>query len=350
MPTTPPPTNPDGSLRPLNPAEVAALGVQWKGVRDGSTPTLSFGINDNRAEASCFINPAYYDLACYYFLGTSKTYEVTEGETTRTKLSRLLPFRLPGRGGLVVTKVPSMTGFKFTGKQAGVTSAGGWVNYEKVELKLLFETPKYRLREDGEEFECDRYVEVDPGTATSETIATFGSNLRFRRNPALPEPAVLPDGIPIPTNSVNKVQPKDQFITTMWRVPEDMADDSSDWLAKVYGTGAQNSVGLVGCVNSVTLHGRPPGTLLLKGVRRLLDVSPLGDGTFEYRLEFTWETLPSGWLNLWFASPAFPGTNGYYQVTTGSYKNPGTEVVLDGTCLYNVRDLRQAYQPGPYPP
>lgn len=339
----PPPTNDDGSLRAFTAGEVTNFGIKWAGVRDGSTPTLSFGINENRGEAECLIDAAQFDDVCYYLVGTSKIY--TDGTDTQL-LSRLLPFRLPGRNGLVCTKITSMTGHKFTGKQAGVN----WPGYEKVRLKVLFETPKYKLAEDDdEEYEYTRYTETDPGEVTSETISTFGSNLRFKRNPALPDPTAHPDGLPVPTNSVNKVQPRDTFRTTLWRVPEEMADDDSEWMEKMYGTGPQGNAGLIGCVNSVKLHGRAPGTLFLKGAQRTLDVSPLGDGTFEYRLTFTWETLPSGFLNLWFASPEFPGTNGYYQITTGSYKDPGTETVTDGTCLYNVRDLREAYQPGPYP-
>lgn len=334
-----PPTNGDGSLRQYTTVEVDLMGIRWRGVRDGSTPTLSFGINENRAEASCFIDQAEFNSAVYYFLGASKLYD---GDT---ELSRMVPFRLPGRDGLVCTKITGMTGHKFTGKPAGLN----WVEYEKVELKLLFESPKFLVKADADTFwEYERWVETDPGEATSETIATFGSNLKFKRDPALADPAALPDGIPIPTNSVNKVQPKDRFTTTMWRIPEDMADDDSQWMVKMYGTGEQNVVPLIGCVNSVTLHGRPPGTLFLRGVRRFLDVSPLGDGSFEYRIEFTWETLPSGWLNLWFASTAFPAVNGYYQATTGSYEAPAD--VDDGKCLYNVRDLRQVYEPGPYVP
>lgn len=348
MPTTPPPTNPNGSLRAFTDAEKSGFGIKWAGVRDGSTPTLSFGISENRGEAECLINAAQYDNVCYWLVGTSKVYE--DGLGTKL-LSRLLPFRLPGREGLVCTKISSMTGHKFTGKQVGVNeSAGGWPGYEKVRMKVLFETPKYRIQEDDDEaFEYVRYTESDPGEVGSETISTFGSNLRFRRNPALPDPSVHPDGLSIPTNSVLKVQPKDSFTTTLWRVPEDMAKDDSEWMEKMYGTGAQGSIGLIGCTNSVTLHGRPPGTLFLKGAKRFLDVSPLGDGTFEYRIQFSWETLPSGYLNLWYADVNFPGVNNYYQVTTGTFKDPATETVVDGTCMYNVRDLREAYQPGPYP-
>src|SRR5687768_16649188 len=113
MPT--PPTNPDGSYRAFSGAEVSALGIKWAGVRDGSTPTLSFGINENRGEAECLLDPDTYDMAVYYLIGASKVYD--DGGTPR--ISRLLPFRLPGRTGLVVTKITSATGHKYTGKVVG---------------------------------------------------------------------------------------------------------------------------------------------------------------------------------------------------------------------------------------
>lgn len=334
MPNPVPPLNEDGSLRPYTAEEVALMNIRWRGVRDGSTPTLSFGISDNRATATCLIDPAEFNSAIYYFVGTAVVV-TDETEAEPPWISRLLPFKLPGREGLVCTKIPKASGIKFERKQVGVN----WVEYKYVELELLFETPKYEMFEDedlGNEYE--RYVEPLPNDWTSETIATFGSNLKFARDPAGEDPTERPNGITVPTNSVFKVQPKESFTVTWWRVPDEAMSDDSDLWARIQGSGDQDDIPLIGSINSAPIFGRPTGTVFLKGARRTRDVSPIGDGSFEWRVDYSFETLPSGWNWLWWASATDPDTNGYYMISSdGVFATAAT--VGDKQSMYAARDL-----------
>jgi len=327
-----PPLNGDDSLRAYTTEEVNRMEIEWRGIRDGSTPTLSFEISGNRATATCFVNPEEFESAVLYFVGLSVVVTPGSGDPW---ISRLLPFRLPGREGFVCTKITKASGHKFTGKQPGVN----WVGYKKVEMELLFEVPKYELFEDEElGNEYDRYVEPQPNDWTSETISTFGSNFKFARDPGGATPTAAPHGQPVPTNSCYKVQPKESFTMTWWRVPYDAISDDSDLWARIQGTGEQDDIPLVGAINSAAMFGRPTGTVFLKGVRRTLDVSPVGDGTKEWRVDYSFETLPSGWNWLWWASASDPDTNGYYMVSSdGAFATAAT--VGDKQSFYAARDL-----------
>lgn len=330
-----PPVNSDGTLRPYTAEEINRMGIRWRGVRDGTTPSLSFEINGNRATATCFINPVEFNSAILYFLGTAKVITPADPEVDPPYISRLLPFALPGREGLVCTKITKASGHRFEGKQAGIN----WVDYKYVEMELLFETPKFELIEDADiTNEYERYVEPQPNDWTSETIATFGSNLKFARDPAGATPTAVPNGLPVPTNSVFKVQPKEAFTMTWWRVPDEAANDDSDLWARIQGTGDQDDIPLIGAINSAPIFGRPTGTVFLKGVRRTRDVSPLGDGSFEWRIDYNFETLPSGWNWIWWASASEPDTNGYYMVASDGVFATAADVT-DKQSLYAARDL-----------
>jgi hypothetical protein len=332
------PLNGDGSLRPYNAAEISAFNLRWRGVRDGSTPTLSFEVNANRAEATCLVAWGQWQSFVVYAVGTSVVWD----DAGTDRLSRLLPLRFPGRPGLVCTKVTRITGSKFL----GTVDADGLPEYKDAEISLLFETPGYRVVEDDDVVggEYERFVEVGPAATTVETISTYGGSLKFRRDPALPDPAALPNDIPVPFNTVNKMVMEETFGVTWWRVPEDLVAEGSAWQQRLYGTGDQDSVGLVGCTNTEEIFGKPVGTVLLTGARRIRDKSPVGDGTFEYRVEFEFKHRPSGWNWLWFASPLFPDVNNFYMVSsTGGFAT--ADAVNDGASLYNARDLTAAFEP-----
>lgn len=327
--------NPDGSFKAYTPAEVAEFNIRWRGVRNGETPTLSFGISENRATATCFVNPAKFNEACLYFVGLGGTYD----DAGTTRITRLLPFRLPGREGFICTKITSIKGHKYTGKDAN-----DFPGYKEVEIELLFETPKYDLVEDIDVVhEYDRYVEPLPNDWTTESIATFGSTLLFWRDPAGADPTFAPNGQPLNANSVYKTQPKEKFSVLWWRVPYDAISDVSDLWARLQGTGDQDDVPLIGAINTAPVFGRPIGTVQLVGAKRTLDVSPVGDGTKEWRVEYMFETLPSGWNWLWYASAADPSVNGYYNINSIGFATADT--VGDKDSLYAARDLLTAFEP-----
>lgn len=345
MPTPPsPPKNADGSYRPYTPTEKAEFKIRWRGVRDGSTPTLSMEINANRAELTCLVNPTKFNDAIFYFVGAAAVFGVGTG----VNITRLLPFRLPGREGLVCTKITKVNGLGFTGEK----DANGLPTYEDLEFSLLFETPKYELvsdedlkdpvRTSGDEI--DRYVEPLPNEWTADTISTFGSTLKFHRDPGKSDPTAIPDGIPVNANSVFKTQPKEKFSVVWWRVPFDAISDDSDLWARLQGNGEQYDVPLIGSINKSPIFGRTTGTVQLVGAKRTLCVSPVGDGTKEWMVEYSFETLPSGWNWIWFASTAFPAVNDYYMVSSsGGFATAST--VGDRASLYAARDLKTIFAP-----
>jgi hypothetical protein len=331
------PTNEDGSYRPFNAEEVAAFGLKWRGVRDGSTPTMSFEVNANRGEATCFVNWGTWPDAVLYFVGAAKTYD--DGGTTR--ISRLLPYRFPGREGLVCTKVTRLTGFDFL----GTVDDDDFPLYKYAEIGLLFEAVPYQIEADGDiASEMDRYVEIGPSEISIETIQTYGGSYKFARDPAGDDPAALPNGIPIPTNTVNKMVATEAFEVTWHRVPATAVEEASAWFARIEGDGTQGNVPLAGAINSEEIFGRPVGTVLLAGARRVRDKSPVGDGSFEYRVVLTFKGRPSGWNWLWFASTFFPSVNDFYMVSSSGTFN-SADTVPDFDSLYNARDLTTAFAP-----
>jgi len=334
------PLNEDGSFRPFTPEEVAAFGAKWRGVRDGSTPTMSFEVNANRAEATCFVNWGSWPDAVLYFVGASRVYDDFGGIGT-TRISRLLPYRFPGREGLVCTKVTRLTGFDYL----GTVDENGFPLYRYAEIGLLFEAVPYLIAADGDiTSELQRYVEIGPSETSVETIQTYGGNFKFARDPAADDPAALPNGIPIPTNTVNKMVATDSFEVTWHRVPEDAVSESSSWFNRLQGDGTQEGGGLIGKINSEEIFGRKVGTVLLTGARRVRDKSPTGDGSFEYRVIFTFKGRPSGWNWLYFASPQFPSVNNFYMISSSGTFN-SADTVPDGDSLYNADDLAAAFDP-----
>jgi hypothetical protein len=332
------PFNVDGSLRPYTIDEVTAFNIRWRGVRDGSTPTLSFEINSNRMETACFVTWAKWKDAVDFFVGTSSTYI---GEDDEAHISRLLPFSFDTMPGLICSKVTKVSGHKFLGTH----DDDGLPQYKDAEISLLFESPSYKvLSDDDIENELDRYIEIGPAQGSAEVLSMHGGVLKFRRDPAGPTPGALPDGIPVPWNTVNKPIPEETFTVTWHRIPFDAAKEVSSLAARLYGDGTQENVPYLSVINTVELFGRPVGTLLLKAARRIRDKAPTPIGTLEYRVEFDLCFRPSGWNWLWFSNASFPDVNGFYMVTSGTAFKTADEVG-DKESLYAARDLQDLFKP-----
>lgn len=335
------PVEANGSLRPWNTEEVAAFELDWRGLRDGGTPTESFEVNATRADMKLWCKwDKRYDVV-NYLVG----YQVVWDDGGTKKISRQIPQRYPGTPALWCTKVAKITGHAYRGNDTD-----GFPKYARAELDVIFEAVPYEVASDAvaaEQGERARYVDdradSDP---TTEAITFPGGAMKFHRDPLDPVPDLDPDGRLCPFN-ISKPYPVEKVFVDWYRVPDDIYTPGSDWWNRLKGQSEDDDVPILGAINKAEIFGRPIGTLLLAGVKPAKDFSPTGNGRYEFRLRFEfWEKL-SGWNWYYYAvanSSLSSLVNGWYFAGSGG-RFATAAVVKDGEATYNARDFNDLFRP-----
>lgn len=316
--------------------------VKERGVRDGSSPREVFEINNSTCERTFLVLWEHRHDLVKYLLGYSETWD----DSGTTRLSRLLPCYHPDYPDMVATKVTSIRGHKFTGWQELPDEDYRWTFnqlnvFEHAEVTVMYEHAPYARVEDEDLYvggsELDRYVVRGEVTPSAEYLQLPGAVFKYTRSVGTSNP----HGVAIPFNS-GRVLPQEKFTLTWVRLPENVWTPESGLYQLIYGTGLGDVVPWMGCVNSVEFYGRPPGTVLLSGVRPILNRSPLGEG-FEWDLEYTFDFDPNGWnYKYYHGIGAASSDNGFYFVSgNGTYYAPGS--VPDWRSIYNERDLNDLF-------
>lgn len=372
------PINADGSLRPFNAAELAAMELKTAGVKDGSNPRMTLGERQNSIRCEWFCKWSQRDNAICALLGGAK---YICGSAT---LSRVMPMSVPGYPAFVAVEIESVTGTGGCGK--GTDSIP---TYPKARIVVRHELVYYLLEDDAFTItEYDRYVEVMPSTVETNYLTVPGSMITYRV--AAPFAAQLPGGNTIPY-SIGHPETTSKIGRKWHRVPR-AAWENSPLQKRVKGgppgvDAAGNPTGgrgYIGTVNKTPILGRPSGTLLLLGVDEEIvgdatvdNTNDPGMGDYAYNLTYWWLEKTTGG-GLWVASgvssggpnpfggapparedfghnylyfggvvanppvPSTTGLAGYYLAT----KNPewvANGSIPDGTCLFDERDHNRLF-------
>lgn len=330
------PVNPDGSLRPFNAAEIAAMQIETTKVRDGSHPTETREIGQSTMRRTFFCKWEERFNFCAHLAGD----EVCFGPANL--LSRMLPDptvgRHPNRPQIVCTKIESVSGH---GRCLG-EDANRMPMYAKARVDAFYEHVPYDLLVDGAlslpvGSEQERYVWFGGSQAGGDSITAPGGIMRFRRDPGLPNPLEVPEGVPVPY-SVNVIRPTETFHMLWTRVPFEGFEPGSALHNRIYGNVVTSFIGMA---NSVTFLSRKAGTVQFMGLAAKLERSHTGSGqTWELNYEFLYTPETHLKLRYFQAGAAF---NDWYYVGSQAFRTPLTlpdyESIVPGT-----RDLNLLFQ------
>lgn len=322
-------------------------GPQERGVRDGSSPSASVGLDENRGEREFMCNWEYRFEVARWFVGQVSTYTDDDGYL---QLSRLMPQKYPEVPWLIATKVTSIVGHKWLSwddvNQVNV--------FKKAKLKLLYEQAPFELKDDDDTTsELQRYVEYPAGDPepSAERLNVPGAAFKYTADPEDELRFGGPlDGTVIPYPSVGKVVPQEVFTVRWHRLGplETIWDASCPLYQRLFGDTEGDEVPYFGAINKATFFGRGIGTCCLLGVkpRRRKDIT----GTYSLDLDFIIGYKPSGWNWVWgYSMNSSDTVNGWYLVTTdGTFAT--ADEIGDFKSIHSARNLNDLFRIGEIPP
>lgn len=346
-------------------ATIDTWNVRDAGVRDGSSPTETFELNNNTTTKKFLVAWAKRFDFMKYMIG----YGIVWNDSGTTRISRLLPRAHADSPKLIATKITRVKGLQFASTNV-TTVTGGYAadptrcfdhpayqwsdaqgsTYKDAEIEIFFEQPRVLLVEDsviytGGHSETERYVEVGDFDGGAEYLTLPGAMMMYARSSG----SANPHGVSIPF-SIGKVMPKEKFALIWKRLPVGVWDPGapSDLYKFVYGDGGSIKPA-IGRVNKVLFYGKPIGTVLLEAVKPQLNLNPIGTD-FEWELRFDFQFDPYLWNNKYYfkAGGGAGGDNGFYFVTakgtvgSPTYEAPGS--VSDDASIYNEVDLNRLFK------
>jgi len=339
------PVNPDGSLRPFSPGELAAINLRTADVKDGSHPTFRLDSQGCSITRAWFCDWAQRDNAVAALLGGV----ALAGSAPDYVLSRVMPFTVPGFPQYPAIAIESITG----ARSAGIDDADSVPAYKSAKIIVRHEQVFFSLAADGIVPEANRYVEQLPSTVDASMLNLPGSGFAYR-TASLNSPA----GVPIPRN-VGKVEPVRKVAYKWHRLPFEAWFPGSPLFTRVHGDPANGVLPFIGTVNSTPFLGYPAGFVLFDGVDEEIVPDPVRgfscwNLTFHFSVNAKMGTDSNGnggWNYIYWVSPgtiisAFLSiSDGYYFATRGgSWLANG--FINDGLCLYNERDHRLLFDVG----
>jgi hypothetical protein len=263
--------NPNGSIRDFTPAEIAAMRIRTRGIRDGSSPRHTRDPNGSTVQMKFLVDANYLERFAVYMLGASVKYTDGFGQ----HISRLMPQTFPGKPQMVAVKIDEATGFQF--QQDDTTSKTYPVpTFRDADTTITFQHLPFFLATDAQIAaggnERDRYVQVLPSQHDVSYLNLPGGIMRYIRQSgtAIPHGAPIPFnlGIPIPESTIRR---------KWFRVPYNLWGENTILFGRVFGNLELGTKPYVGTINTVELFGYPPGYLLYLGIEESLELDPLGD-------------------------------------------------------------------------
>lgn len=313
------PLNPDGSCRPFTPEEVAAMGIEIIGIKDGSSPTHSRRLN------SSTVRMRYRCLASAFDSGDFLAYMLGGANLTDDGfLSRLLPQSFPGLPQFVATVLEDAHGYPIRRFHdvtfLGESPLGPMPAYAKMNCEVTFECVPFALLPDtGTSSELFRYVQKLPSLSDASYLTLPGSILRYLRDPDGPNPTARPNNVPIQASVGFPVVT--QTVRRKWiRLPDEAWDIGTPLFNRVVGDPSNGIRSYIGTLNDRNFMGYDRWTLMYLGVDEERDLDPLGN--LVWNLTHKWLFDPQQHLRKYFfeTSPELIGTNnGYYFVGTKQF-------------------------------
>lgn len=331
-------TNPDGTIRPFSESEIEDMGIETRGVEDGSHPSYSLDPKGCSIAARYFVVFDQLDAFIAYMLGAARVYTDSSDHVTR-----LIPQTFPGKPQFAAMAVRTV-GHAFVEDDEGTEDAPHLPvpTYEKVEVEVQFEQCFFKLTPDiadNPDLEYDRYVELLPSTTETTYLSLPGSTMKYVTESG----AGTPNGIPIPYG-VGVPETKTHLAYKWWRVPRSAWDPAALTLLykRVHGYEAGGIRSYVGTVNKTALKGHDAGTLLFEGVEEEVVPDPV-EGDFCFNLVYKFSKFGPGHNNLlWAGNTAESSDRGYFQARkTGSFEAVGS--ITDGKCLFDEREFRDLW-------
>ena len=321
---------------------LASWDIRWDwGCRDGSSPNVTFGVDNNTATRKLLCKWEHYLDVCKYLVGYS---EVWDNSGTPT-LSRLLPRTMPGMPWLAITKINSVKGQGHIDWDEEDEIAV----FDDAAIEALYEQVPYELAEDGD-IDGDerlRYTEFPAGDPepNAEYLALPGISYVYRADPSGPNAGSPLDGKPIPGN-IGRIVPQETFRIGWHRLPLlDVWSQDSALYQRIFGTSEGDDVPFFGAINKAEFFGRAVGTCILTGVKpyRRKGIN----GTFELDIVYEIGWRPAGWNWLYgFTTASGTASNGFYMVSTRDSSFATANTVADYKSIYCARDLNDLWKVG----
>jgi len=352
--------NPNGSIRPFSQAEIDAMAILSRGVKDGSHPTHSRQIGSTTVRRTFFCAGPYLESFIAYMLGGATTYTDPTENPSVMRISRLLPQAYPGKPQVVATQIVSARG----ARAQGIDGAGTppLPLYPAWEVEVLYEMVPFDLRTDAQIISQDlvegsRYVQQLPSTVESKYLNLPGGSCIYRVSGG-----GAPNGKPVPY-SIGIIEPT-QIIKYRWnRVPYTAYLPGTPLYKRIYGDPESNELPFIGTINKTKFLGRPPGSMKLLGVEEDLVFDQLAGyandpnkglvWNLTYDFEYTARTL--GWNSLYYMETTASGNAaaGYYNTVRVAnppvpYYPPGENP--DGVSYWNCREFAYLFNVGVVPP
>ena len=344
----------NGQIRAFTPAEVAAMDIAARGVRDGSHPTQTRTISSSTVRRVWFCAGPYFESFAAWLLGGQCTWTDGSVSPPQLRVSRLLPQTFPGKPQLVATQITSAKG----ARGVGIQDKDGVPLYPGLEVEALYEQVAYKLLTDAQVLsdplgEGGRFLEQLPSTSDNKYLNLPGGTLVYKT-----ADGSLPSNINIPYN-IGVIEPTSTIRYKWCRLPFSAWGPGTPLYTRVFGADDGTSLPFAGTINSVKLLGRPPGTMKFLGVEEELLKDPLAgfpgdpDMGLCWDLTYSWETThhPGGWNAFFFSQtdPTKTKATGYYSaVRSGTppapYTAPGQNA--DGDALWNARDHNLLFRIG----
>jgi hypothetical protein len=336
--------NPDGTIAPFTPAQIAAFQIECTDVRYGEHSSGTRAVNASTIEVEYLIAGGYSSLSDFvtFMCGASDLY--TDGMGV-TRLTRLMPQTWPFQlGEYGATKISKYTGHQITG-QDNTSAPFPIPTYTNWRVKVLFEHLPFNLDADFQPGgtnvdETRRYVQTLPSSTQVDHLTLPGGILNFKQHVHTSTP---PDGTPIPYNVGMPLITS--VISRKWiRLPFEAWGVGSELYDRVYGVEESAQDPYLGTINQNTFLGYEDGTLLFMGVEEEIVLDP--NGNQAWNLTFRWMLKPQG--HNWFWWQALPGsglTSQWLFVTNDNTWHT-TATTPDGTSLFNVRDHSALFRVG----
>lgn len=339
--------NADGSIRDFTQAEIDAMEIKTAGIRDGTHPTHSRGMNSSTATRQYFVNgdPDILDDAIAYFLGGSVQYTTSGGVL---KISRLMPQTFPNKPSFAAIAIESITG----AGGAGIDNDDDLPEYPKMRMTVRYEHVPFTLKSDtNTTLETERYVQTMPASSDVSYLTLPGGTLNYiveggsgtvSGGDGTPRPHL----IPIPY-TIGRPEGQSTRSFKWLRVPWEVWQPGSTIFNRVFGDYENSREPFIGTVNSYPLYSIPAGQLLYLGVEEELVTDPLGDALcWHLTHKFLHKPRNHNWLYFNDAFDASSNAAGYYLAGRGTTYYT-TENLPDNTALFNARDHRLLFDPEP---
>jgi hypothetical protein len=352
-------------LTPPDQATIDSWNIVELGVRDGSSPTVSFDINGSTATREVLCNWVDRYKVARWFVGQVSSYTMSGS----TFISRLLPQQLPVPDPDEVspewppfhaTKIIRITGHQWSDFDIAEADAemddsyrfaGSTVNrFTCAKLEVQYERLPYEFdTDDGTTSEIERYTQFMTEESTVDYLTVPASCQKFISATGTGTGHL----VPVPYG-VGLTETTYRFTLRWHRIPFDQYGTGTTLWKRIFGDGTTANLPYLNAVNRTQFYDTfPPGTCMLEKVTERLDPTLLDGNTtiFTWTLDYHFAVRPYGWNTSWF----FPNTEEFAAAGNvavrmfvgrgNTYNAPGT--VPDLYSNYIERDLLELWNTGP---